>query len=68
MNTANNRGPNINFFSRIKGWSLMRETVADCCYFDHFMRFELEHGDGNEEDDAALFGGQVFAYLMERPW
>ena len=30
-------------------------------------RFELEHGDANEEDDAALYGGQIFAYLKERP-
>ena len=67
VNPANNRGPNISFFSRLKGWSLMRETVVDCCYFDHFMRFELEHGEANAEDDAALYGGQVFAYLMERP-
>jgi hypothetical protein len=67
VNHKNNHGPKISFFSRLKGWSLMRETVVDCCYFDHFMRFELEHGDANEEDDAALYGGQIFAYLKERP-
>ena len=49
------------------GWSLLRETVSDCCYFDHFMRFELEHGPDNNirAKDLGLYSGQVFAYLKE---
>lgn len=48
------------------GWSLMRLTVVDCCYFDHFMRFELEHGGENLGKNQGVYGGQVFAYLQER--
>jgi len=54
-----------------KQWSLMRETIADCCYFEHFMRFELEHFDHGldptKERANVHYAGQVFAYLLERP-
>lgn len=44
-------------------WSLLRLTFADAYNFRRFLRFDIEHGEFNDQPDSA-HSGQCFGYLI----
>ncbi len=62
--------PQCNPFSAYNGkpdvnsdWSEVRLTVGDSYFFNHRIRFELEHG--NTNDGGGAHSGQIFCYVLD---